>query len=321
VPIRPPDGRGGRSSCSPRKVGSPAAIRRRSWSIPVWTSGLAANTASAAVAQWLAVPVGRMVLERDRLQGHIDAEARYPVQLATTWFSPAVVDRVPVLRERNTGPGGMYARMSEAGFRLQWEDTVTERAPLDDERARLGLAPDQHVLVVWRRCYDQDERVVEVTRRIIRADRHELVYRCVVHRRRRPSPARPADVQERLGDPRRLRRAGQPRGANRSRLDPRNCRLVDSHPRGKVPSAEAGQIGSRQRGDPRRRSRPPPSDRPDHVGQRAQNGRNGHGRPGAGPPPRLPTRKPRCRSSRPIQTTGPWSGLRERVGVISPLRI
>ncbi|WP_242605539.1 hypothetical protein [Frankia sp. Cppng1_Ct_nod] len=45
--------------------------------------------------------------------------------------------------------------MTEAGHLLRWEDTVSERASLDDERARLGLVPDQHVLLVWRRCYNQ----------------------------------------------------------------------------------------------------------------------------------------------------------------------
>ncbi len=55
----------------------------------------------------------------------------------------------------DTGPGGMYFRMTEAGHLLRWEDTVSERASLDDERARLGLVPDQHVLLVWRRCYNQ----------------------------------------------------------------------------------------------------------------------------------------------------------------------
>jgi GntR family transcriptional regulator len=67
--------------------------------------------------------------------------------------------------------------MAGAGHVLRWEDTVSERAPVGDERARLGLAPDQHVLLVWRRCYNQEDRILEVTRRAIRADRSPVVYR------------------------------------------------------------------------------------------------------------------------------------------------
>ncbi len=71
----------------------------------------------------------------------------------------------------------MYSRMTDAGHVLRWEDTVTERPATADERSRLGLPDGQHVLLIWRRCYNQDDRVLEVTRRAIRSDRSPVVYR------------------------------------------------------------------------------------------------------------------------------------------------
>jgi GntR family transcriptional regulator len=133
--------------------------------------------ATAEIAQWLAVPVGTAVLERNRTQGQITDGTRQPIQIAITWFSPTISAQLPILREHTTGPGGMYSRLTEVGHVLRWEDTVSERPPIDDEPARLDLTPDQHVLLVWRRCYNQEDRIVEVTRRAIRADRSPIVYR------------------------------------------------------------------------------------------------------------------------------------------------
>jgi hypothetical protein len=36
-----------------------------------------------------------------------------------------VVNELPILRETDTGPGGMYSRMEEVGYRLHFEETVT----------------------------------------------------------------------------------------------------------------------------------------------------------------------------------------------------
>ncbi|MFD0683582.1 GntR family transcriptional regulator [Actinomadura fibrosa] len=130
--------------------------------------------ADARLSRRLDVPAGTRVLERARVQG-LDGEP--PVQTATTWVVPDVVARIPVLRQVDTGPGGIYSRLEEAGFRLRFEEAVTCRLPLPDERETLRIGSEQPVLTLWRRAYDQDERVVEVTHRVVVGDRHELVYR------------------------------------------------------------------------------------------------------------------------------------------------
>jgi GntR family transcriptional regulator len=95
--------------------------------------------ATAEIATWLAVPLGTIVVDRDRTQGQILDGERQPLQIAISWFTPQITEQLPVLRQPATGPGGMYSRMSDAGHQLRWEDTVTERAATPDERARLDL--------------------------------------------------------------------------------------------------------------------------------------------------------------------------------------
>lgn len=125
-------------------------------------------------ARWLGVPVGTLVLERARIQG-IAGEP--PIQISTTCILPEITERLPILRQVNTGPGGMLSRIEELGFRLRFEDAVSCRLPSLTEQEKLQIQPDQPVLTVWRRCYDQQDRVLEVTHRVIAAHRHELIYR------------------------------------------------------------------------------------------------------------------------------------------------
>ena len=130
--------------------------------------------AGASLAARLDVPEGTRVLERARVQG---VEGEPPIQTATTWVIPEIVERIPVLREVDTGPGGIYSRLEEIGLRITFEESVTCRLPCADERETLEIGADQPVLTLWRRAYDQDDRVVEVTHRVVVGDRHELVYR------------------------------------------------------------------------------------------------------------------------------------------------
>lgn len=132
----------------------------------------------STTARWLGVPTGTRVTERARTQG---VAGEPPTQLSTTWILPEVADRIPLLRQVDTGPGGMLTRMEERGYLLRFEDIVTCRLPEPDEQTRLQIAADEPVLDVWRRCYDQTDRVLEVTRRIIAGERHELIYNYDAH--------------------------------------------------------------------------------------------------------------------------------------------
>ncbi len=133
--------------------------------------------ADPVVARWLGVPAGTLVLERARRQGVRGEPVK---QLSTTWFIPEITERLPILRQTDTGAGGAHSRMEESGYQLSFEDTVTCRRALPVESERLELDAGDPVLTIWRRCYDQNDRVVEVTFRVIPGDRLEQIYRYAV---------------------------------------------------------------------------------------------------------------------------------------------
>lgn len=129
----------------------------------------------ASVANRLGVPLGTTVLLRDRVQGRIAADGtREPVQIALTWITMEVVGRAPVVREEDTGPGGITSRITEAGYDMRYEDVVTARLADTFEQARLGIDDRQAVLDVWRRTFDQDGRVIKVSNRIVNPLRQGL---------------------------------------------------------------------------------------------------------------------------------------------------
>lgn len=126
------------------------------------------------VGRGLGVPTGTLVLQRTRRQGIVGGS---PVQLSTSYIRLDLVTKLPILREVNTGPGGMYSRMEERGYRVHFEESVTCRLPHDEEREKLEIDVNQPVLVLWRRCYDQRDHILDLTHRIVVGDRQELVYR------------------------------------------------------------------------------------------------------------------------------------------------
>jgi GntR family transcriptional regulator len=131
-------------------------------------------TADLTVAQGLGVPTGTPVFQRARRQGIAGDGC---VQLSTSYIRQELVEELPILREVDTGPGGMYSRMEEIGYRLHFEETVTCRLPDKEEQHRLEITETEPVLVLWRRCYDQHGRILDLTHRVVVGNRHELVYR------------------------------------------------------------------------------------------------------------------------------------------------
>lgn len=137
-------------------------------------TAVAEVAADLAVAQGLGVPTGTLVLRRARRQGIIGDGC---VQLSTSYIRRDLVDELPILRETDTGPGGMYSRMEEVGYRLHFEETVTCRLPDDWEQKQLEITATQPVLILWRRCYDQHGQILDLTHRVVVGERQELVYR------------------------------------------------------------------------------------------------------------------------------------------------
>lgn len=128
--------------------------------------------APAAAAERLKIDVATPVIVRDR---------RYlangePVEIATSYI-PAEIARGTAIAENDTGPGGIYARLEEAGHPLdRFVEEVGARMPTPAERRALQLPPGVPVLTVMRTAYDTAGVAVEVCDTVKAAYAYVLEY-------------------------------------------------------------------------------------------------------------------------------------------------
>ncbi|RSN38550.1 GntR family transcriptional regulator [Amycolatopsis sp. WAC 04197] len=121
---------------------------------------LAEVDATEYVAERLQIEPGAKVWVRRR-RTLID---EMPNQLADSYYPLAIADAVPQLREENTGPGGGFARLHEAGYEPTHgiEEIVVRLEPTEEETTLLDL-PDEMPVIDWTRTvYDQKDRPIEV---------------------------------------------------------------------------------------------------------------------------------------------------------------
>jgi GntR family transcriptional regulator len=127
--------------------------------------------APAAIRERLQLDEG-LVLSRSR---RYFADDR-PVELAVSYIPLAIADGTAIA-EIDTGPGGVYARLEEAGHSLdRFVEEVTARMPTAEERRRLELQVGVPVLVVVRTAYDIAGTPVEVCNTVKAASAFILEY-------------------------------------------------------------------------------------------------------------------------------------------------
>jgi GntR family transcriptional regulator len=124
------------------------------------------------VAKVLGVGADDEVLVRDRrylLDGH-------PVELAVSYVPLDVAEGTPI-RDPDSGPGGIYARMEDAGFTFRrFHEDVTARMPSPEETRRLDLPPGVPVLALRRSAVVAGNRVLEVCDTVMAAHSFVLSY-------------------------------------------------------------------------------------------------------------------------------------------------
>ena len=99
-----------------------------------------------------------------------------PIELAVSSLPLTIADGTAIA-EPDTGPGGIYARLEEAGYTLDhFVEEVTARMPTADERRRLELPDGVPVLVVVRTAYDTAGTPVEVCDTVKAAPAYVLEY-------------------------------------------------------------------------------------------------------------------------------------------------
>lgn len=97
------------------------------------------------------------------------------VQLATSYI-PTDVAEAAHLEVTDTGPGGMYARIEQAGWPLDhYTELVSARPPRPRETEQLQIPTAQPVIEVVRLAHSGD-RTIEANRMIMPAERYQLVY-------------------------------------------------------------------------------------------------------------------------------------------------
>lgn len=127
--------------------------------------------ADDTVAAALDLTPGTEVLVRDRVMLADDE----PVQLATS-FLPRAVTTGTAIEEDNTGPGGLYARLEEAGHRLtHFVETVRFGQTDQAEATRLAVPAGTTVYRI-RRVAHTAAGPVELNVITALAERYELTY-------------------------------------------------------------------------------------------------------------------------------------------------
>jgi GntR family transcriptional regulator len=99
-----------------------------------------------------------------------------PIETAVSYI-PLDLAEGTRIAEQDTGPGGIYARLEEAGHTLaQFTEEVSARMPTADERRCLQLVGGTPVLTVLRTAYSTDGRPVEVCDTVKAAPAYVLEY-------------------------------------------------------------------------------------------------------------------------------------------------
>lgn len=99
-----------------------------------------------------------------------------PVMYAVSHLPADIADDTP-MAQTDTGPGGIYARLSDAGFPpASFQEEVRTRMPTKAERERLQLDRGTPVLLVIRTARTTAGRVVEVNEMTLDGSRYILDY-------------------------------------------------------------------------------------------------------------------------------------------------
>lgn len=129
--------------------------------------------ASEEVAAALAVPSGAAVLSRAR---RFAVEDRI-VQTATSYIPLDVVAAAPAVGYTGPGPGGIYARMADAGLGPEtFRETLVCRMPTQAEAAELTLPRGTPVIAITRWAYTSTRRCVEVNEMVLDSSAYTLEY-------------------------------------------------------------------------------------------------------------------------------------------------
>jgi GntR family transcriptional regulator len=121
--------------------------------------------APARIATTLGVQEGDPVFKRYRRE-YVGEE---PNQVAASYYRPEVVNGTAVVTP-DTGPGGSYARLEEAGYPLtDFREEISARMPMPDE-VRLLRLPEGTPVICVRRLALSGNQVIEIFESVVNAN-------------------------------------------------------------------------------------------------------------------------------------------------------
>jgi GntR family transcriptional regulator len=99
-----------------------------------------------------------------------------PVLLASSYL-PAHIVAGSAITQEDTGPGGIYARLGELGFKpVHFREEVRSRMPSQDEASRLNLSMGTPVMLICRTAFAEEGRPVEVNEMTLDSASYVLEY-------------------------------------------------------------------------------------------------------------------------------------------------
>lgn len=105
---------------------------------------------------------------------YVDGE---PAQIGVSFLPAALVEGTAVAAERKLGPGGIYARLAEAGLVVaHTREEVFARLATAEESDALNLPFGVPVLVVTHTSQDRRGEPFLVTQFVLRSDRNRVLY-------------------------------------------------------------------------------------------------------------------------------------------------
>jgi GntR family transcriptional regulator len=132
------------------------------------------------IAPLLGITPGDEGVIRNRVMG--DPATGQPAQLATSYIPAALAAELPVLAGADTGPGGIYDRMEEAGHGpIRWTEAITARMPDPAEARALRLPPGVPLLRIIRLAASPAGRPLEVNDTRLNAEQFEVGYSITRH--------------------------------------------------------------------------------------------------------------------------------------------
>lgn len=131
-----------------------------------------AESAPEDIAEVLELGSTAQVVVRRR---HMYADDK-PIQLATSYIPLDIAGSVDIAMP-DTGPSGMYQRLSERGFEpVRFSEDIEVRGASTDEASFLDIVSGQPVFHVQRTVFDSSDRPIEVCVNILAGSRWRLNY-------------------------------------------------------------------------------------------------------------------------------------------------